>query len=349
MPKQMNPQQAGFFMPAEWAPHQAVWLAWPSHADLWLENLPQVQAEFVQFCKQVSNLDAGGKARGEHIHVLVPTADAGNEAETHLRGLPVSIHLIPFGDIWLRDTSSLFLKNQNGDKAYVSFGFNGWGGKYVLPHDTEVSHAIGRASGLNGFSTPFILEGGSIEIDGEGTCLTTRQCLLNANRNAGSTQKEIEEQLGNWLGIEKVLWLGDGLINDHTDGHIDTMARFSAPGVVLAMKATDTSDPNRQILEKIISDLEAMVDAKGRKLKVVQIPSPGAIFNEEGRLMPASYLNFYIANSTVVVPTYGSNNDNDAVRAIAECFPDRLTIGVSARAILTGGGAFHCMSQQEPR
>lgn len=352
MSEAMTPKKAGYHMPAEWEIHEAVWLAWPSHGDLWLENLVPAQAEFVRFCQEVADLSGAGVARGERLHVMVPTQDAGSEAERRLRGLPVSIHLIPFGDIWLRDTSAIFLRNAHGGKAFASFAFNGWGGKYILPHDAEVGRAIALASGLSGFTSPLILEGGSVEVDGEGTCITTRQCLLNANRNfgrnLGQSESEVEEFLKEWLGVEKILWLGDGLVNDHTDGHVDTIARFSAPGTVLVMEATDPSDPNRTILARIASDLEAMLDAKGRKLNVVRVPSPGAVLNEDGRVMPASYLNFYIANSVVVVPTYGSLNDEAAVRVIANCFPGRRTVGVSARAILSGGGAFHCMSQQEP-
>jgi agmatine deiminase len=327
----------GFFMPAEWAPHERVWLAWPSAAHLWLENLKPAQDEFVRFCQLVD----------EPMKVLVPTVQDGAEAESRLKGLSVSIELMPFGDIWLRDTSCLFFTNARGEKAYARTAFNGWGGKYVLPHDAELAKEIGKASGLDGFETPWILEGGSVELDGEGTCLTSRQCLLNQNRNPGKSEAEIEEFLKSWLGCEKVLWLNDGLLNDHTDGHIDTMARYVAPGVVACMQAQDAEDPNYHVMEEIARDLASMTDAKGRKIKVVRVPSPGAILNEDGDVMPASYLNFYIANKAVVVPTYGSPHDEAAVQAIAAIFPGRKTTGASARAILSGGGAFHCMSQNE--
>lgn len=347
-----QPKQAGFSMSAEWAPHKLVYLAWPSAADLWLENLAAAQEEFIAFCKAVADLDEAGKPRGERMKVLVSTLKDGFEAEKRFQGLPVTIELQPFGDIWLRDTAPLFLKNESGEKAFARTAFNGWGGKYNLPHDPDLALRIGQASGYRKFETDWVLEGGSVELDGEGTCLTSRQCLLNPNRNPGRTEAEIETFLKDWLGCEKILWLDDGLLNDHTDGHIDTMARYVAPGVIACMQAKDDSDPNFEVMEEMARALSLMTDSRGRKIKVERVVSPGAVLDEEGDVTPASYLNFYIANTTIVVPTYGSSNDAEAVRQIAEIFAristKRRTVGLSARAILTGGGAFHCMSQQEP-
>lgn len=336
-------------MPGEWENHAAVWLAWPSAQDLWLDNLAPAQAEFVALCRAIADIDpATGKARGENLNILVPTNEDGAVAETRLKGLPVRLHLIPFGDIWLRDTAALFLVGPDGTKAAVRFQFNGWGEKYLLDHDDQVSARVAQASGLQQFAIPWVLEGGSIELDGEGTCLTSRQCLLNPNRNPRMSQADLEAALKETLNVEKVLWLGDGLINDHTDGHIDTIARYIAPGKVLCMTATCEDDPNRAILAEIEKDLRGMTDARGRKLEIGLVPSPGAILNAAGQVMPASYLNFYIANTTVIVPTYGSPMDTEAVATIAKHFPGRKTVGLSAKAILSGGGAFHCISQQEP-
>jgi agmatine deiminase len=239
------------------------------------------------------------------------------------------------------------LRSDNQGLVCARFEFNGWGEKYRLPNDEDVSRQIGKASGLESVQFPWVLEGGSIECDGEGTCLTTKQCLLNPNRNPGLKKDDIEQNLG-LLGIEKTLWLSDGLLNDHTDGHIDNLARFVAPGVVVCMEARNPNDPNCAILEKIATDLSQMVDARGRKLEVIRVPSPGVITNAQGELMPASYLNFYIANTSVSVPIYGSEYDQEAVWRIRECFPGREVKGISARAILSGGGAFHCISQQQP-
>ena len=359
-----SPREAGYYMPAEWTPHESCWLAWPSAANLWEENLKPAQDEFTALCKAIVDLDpVTQKTRGESLHVLVPTLDAEKDARFALQGLPVQFHSIPFGDIWLRDIAPLFLKNKKPELglATVRFAFNGWGEKYILPFDDQVSSQIAKTAneltsvGVPQFSFPWVLEGGSIELDGEGTCLTSKQCLLNPNRHPGKqsahiSQKEIENQLAASLSVNKVLWLNEGLLNDHTDGHIDTIARFVAPGKVVCMKAVNPeSDPNHSVYEEIARDLASFSDAKGRTIEVIRIPSPGAILNEEGEVMAASYLNFYIANTTVVVPTYGSDQDENAVKAIAALFPTRKTVGLSAYAILSGGGAFHCISQQQPR
>ncbi len=350
MEKLLTPRNEGFYQPAEWEAHQSCWLAWPSHSNLWKEDLSAAQEEFVELCRSIADLDSEtGKARGESLEILVPDESAKKSAERALAGLPVRLHSIPFGDIWLRDTAPIFLVNSKGHIGLVRFRFNGWGGKYNLPFDDQVSERIAAAADVPAFSFPWILEGGSVDVDGEGTCLTSRQCLLNPNRNSQMSQAEVEAGLCEALGVEKVLWVNEGLVNDHTDGHIDTIARFVAPGVVACMKGTSPSeDSNYEILEEIAKDLESSIDAKGRKLKVVRIPSPGKVLTDDGKIMPASYLNFYIGNSTVVVPTYGTPFDTQAVKAIAELFPGRKTIGSSAIAILNGGGAFHCITQQQP-
>ncbi len=341
--------QTDYRQPAEWEMHESVWLAWPSHGELWLDNLKPAQDEFVAFCRAIADIEpVSALVRGERLNILVPHETARLDAAKRLAGLPVKFFEIPFGDIWLRDTAPIFLKGPGATRAVASFTFNGWGQKYDLPHDPEVSARTAKASGLTTFSHNFVLEGGSIEVDGEGTCLTSKQCLLNENRNPGMDQAQIEKYLMEGLGVEKVLWFGDGLLNDHTDGHIDTIARFSKAGEILLMRATGKEDPNHDVLEALIKEAEQMTDAKGRKLKLHFIPSPGRVEDEDGRLMPASYLNFYISNTSVIVPTYGTQYDDDAVRAIASCFPRHKTVGLSALAILSGGGAFHCISQQQP-
>lgn len=334
--------------PAEWEKHESVWLAWPSHAELWQENLKAAQAEFTALCRAIADVDPKtGGARGERLDVLIPFAEAKTAAQEALKGLPTRLFEIPFGDIWLRDTAPIFVKS-GADRVAAQFQFNSWGGKYDLPHDPEVARRVAQFSGFKTERHGFVLEGGSIEVDGQGTALTSRQCLLNPNRNSDLSQSAIESKLKSSLGLQKVLWFGDGLLNDHTDGHIDTIARFSAPGEILLMKAESSKDPNAQIMDRLIEEAQSMTDAHGRRLKVNLIPSPGAIKDDEGRVMPASYLNFYISNTRVIVPVYGSPNDQAAVAAIARHFPGRETVGLSAKAILSGGGAFHCITQQLP-
>jgi agmatine deiminase len=333
----------GLQQPAEWALHEACWVAWPSHADLWKEALEPAREEFVALCRGIRS-----GATGERLEVLVPDAEQEALAAQALHGLAPRFHHIPFGDIWLRDTAPIFVAQRDGDVAALRFAFNGWGGKYVLDHDANVAARVAQASGKHWFGTGMVLEGGSVEVDGEGTCLTTRQCLLNPNRNPTLSQREIEEDIRTGLGITDFIWIDEGLLNDHTDGHIDTIARFVAPGVALCMEARGPDDPNRAVLDAIARQLAAARDARGRRLEVVRIPSPGRVENEEGRVMPASFVNFYIANEAVIVPTYGTPWDGEAVERIGALFPGRRTFGASARAILEGGGAFHCITQQQP-
>jgi agmatine deiminase len=343
-----TPAAEGFAQPAEWERHESVWLAWPSHADLWQEALEPVRDAFVGFVRAIADPDPGsGTPRGERIDLLVPDEENEGLARRCLEALPVRFHRIPFGDIWLRDTAPVFARNREGRVAAISFGFNGWGGKYVLPADDALSARVAGASGLKTWRLPIVLEGGSVEVDGEGTCLTTRQCLLNPNRNPGLGSDELEEHLHRGLGVRTVLWLGDGLLHDHTDGHVDTIARFVAPGRVVCM-APSGDDPNREALETIRRDLAGMRDAKGRRLEVATIPSPGRVTGSDGMLMPASYVNFYVANTTVVVPQYGVPGDEEALRLVGELFPQRRAVGLPARDLLEGGGAFHCISQQQP-
>jgi agmatine deiminase len=265
-----------------------------------------------------------------------------------MTGLPARFHRIPFGDIWLRDTAPVFVSGADGVAA-VSFGFNGWGGKYVLPGDDLVSARVALAARMRAFTVPWVLEGGSVEVDGDGTCLTTRQCLLNPNRNPGMAAGEIEKGLRDALGLESVLWLGDGLRNDHTDGHVDTIARFVAPGTAVCMRASGGNDPNADVLAAIARGLASFRDARGRRLAVVEIPSPGPVLDDEGDVMPASYVNFYIGNRSVVVPAYGTRHDDEALKALEPLFPGRRLVPVSAKELLAGGGAWHCITQQEPK
>ena len=341
-----SPARLGFSLPAEWAPQAAVWLAWPAAADLWQENLAPAQAEFVALAEAIAWAPPAGTATPMHVAVATPEAEV--DARTALRGLPVTLHPLPYGDIWFRDTAPLFLRGLQGTVRPARFAFNGWGQKYVLDHDDAVAERVASLDGRPAFDLPFVLEGGSVEQDGEGTVLTSRQCLLNPNRNAGWTQADVEQALADALGAQRVLWVTEGLRNDHTDGHIDTIARFVAPGEVVCMAPSGDDDPNAAILDAIAAELAAMTDARGRPLTVHRIPSPGRVTDEDGRVLPASHVNFLITNHSVIVPTYGTPYGDAAVAALAPLFPTRRVVGRSALAILSGGGAFHCISQQVP-
>ncbi|HTM19411.1 MAG TPA: agmatine deiminase family protein [Kofleriaceae bacterium] len=318
--------------PAEWQPHQACWLAWPSHGDLWLDNLEPARASFTAMARAI--------AAGERIEVLAPDAANLARARAALAGVDARFHQVPFGDIWLRDTAPIFCRA--GDRLVAArFRFNGWGGKYVLPGDDAVGDRIAALAGVDVVRGDFVLEGGALEVDGEGAALTTEECLLNRNRNPGMSKADYQRALADLLGVDRLLWLRRGLKNDHTDGHVDTIARFVAPGVALCMDP-GAGDPNRDALREIQADLGAL------RLDVVTVPSPGAVTDADGRLLAASYVNFYVGNAAVVVPVYGVAADDDAAAAIAALFPGRTTVPVRAEAILTGGGAFHCITQQQP-
>ena len=334
--------QTAIRQPAEWEAHSAVWSAWPSHADLWVEDLEPAREQVGALFKAIAD-----NGKGEALKILACGDEAVASATSALKGTGAAIIPATFGDIWFRDTAPIFVQAGKALQA-ACFKFNGWGGKYVLDGDDQVAAFVAAQAGVTATANNWVLEGGSIDVDGAGTCLTTRQCLLNANRNPDLTQADIEARLRAGLGIEKLIWLGDGLANDHTDGHVDNIARFIAPGVVMCMEPAGSDDPNRDALKTIIADLKAATDINGRKLEIVTVPSPGRIEDEEGEIIPASSMNFYIGNTTVVVPLYGAATDDAAVAAIAKAFPGRRTVGLPAGHVITGGGSFHCITQQQP-
>ena len=334
--------------PAEWTPHEACWVAWPSAGDLWGEDLAPVQRAFAAMCHAIADVDPeGGVARGERLEVLVPDVARELEARAALPPAGTRFHRVEFGDIWLRDIAPIFVA-ADGQCAAATFAFNGWGGKYVLPHDAEVAGRIAEITALPTLRFAWVLEGGAVEVDGEGTCLTTRQCLQNPNRNPALDVPSIERELRRALGATHVLWLDRGLANDHTDGHVDTLARFCQPGVVVCMEPRGVDDPNADALRAIVRSLGAMSDARGRRLELVRVPSPGRIESADGGIMPASYVNYFVGNRSIVVPTYGAPWDAEAVEAIGRLYPGRRTVGVDASHLLKGGGAFHCITQQQP-
>jgi agmatine deiminase len=316
----------------EWAPHLAVWIGFPSAADLWLKDLAPAQAEVAEFAAAVH---ADGK--GEQVWLVA--ADDAAAAEARRLAPFARVIVEPFGDIWLRDTAAIVL-GSGKDRRGVDFEFNGWGGKYDLPGDDTIGERLAAQASIPCSRSDWILEGGAIDGDGSGTLLTTEQCLLNPNRNPGLDRHQVEQRLQRDLGATRVVWLGEGLLNDHTDGHVDNLARFVAPNRVAIPEATP-DDPNAQVYADAA---EALLDAE---LEVVAIPSPGPV-QRDGEIVPASYMNFYIGNAAVVVPLYGAPNDAAAAEALQGLFPDRKVVGLRADHILTGGGSFHCISQQVP-
>ncbi len=327
-------------IPAEWSPHRAMWVGWPSHDELWEENLEPAQGEVEALVRALA-----GPGR-ERVRLLVGKPEALADARARFADV-ANVEVVDgrFGDIWLRDTGPIF----DADGIAHGFEFNGWGGKYELEHDDTVAGQIADHARAALKPHAFILEGGAVDHNGAGTILTTRQCLLNPNRNPDWNEAKAERALAEALGTKKVLWLGEGLFNDHTDGHLDNLARFIAPGVVACPMAWGRKDPNADVYDAAARDLAAMTDADGNALRVVRIPSPGLIVDEDEKVVPASHMNFLIADGAVIVPTYG---DDTAARlaceGLATVITDREIIALPSRAILSGGGSFHCITQQEP-
>lgn len=326
-------------MPAEWETHAAVWMAWPAHTELWGAHLPAAQAVVRAIAKALA-----GVPGGERIEMLVRDARAEEEAARALEGLRHRLHRVPYGDIWLRDTAPLFRAGEGA--GALAFRFNGWGGKYRLPGDEDVARAVAERAGVRLDRSPLVLEGGAVECDGAGTAITTRSCVLNENRNPGWDEPRVEAALAEALGVRSVIWLDAGLAGDHTDGHVDNLARFVAPGRVV-VSWPRAGDPNAEVLRAVHTTLKEARDATGRRPEVVKVPSPGRVTTEEG-IAPASYLNFFIGNRRVLVPTFGKESDAEALATLAALLPEREVQGIDARAILEGGGAIHCITQPQP-
>ena len=319
--------------PPEWAPHDAVWIGFPSHEELWEHDLGPARAEVLAFAHAVH-----ADGHGETVRLVAADEEAGFSARSLVQpGIEV-VHA-HFGDIWLRDTGPIVLGHGRAREAR-DFAFNGWGGKYRLEGDDEIGASLAQAAGFPARECAWVLEGGAIDVDGTGLAVTTEQCLLNPNRNPDMTREAAEARLRADLGIERVLWLGEGLSNDHTDGHVDNLARFVGEGLLAIPQPAD-GDPNAAVY------IDAKKRAEAFGVEVLPIPSPGRI-ERGGEIAPASYMNFYIGNAAVVIPLYGAPNDQAAVATVAALFPERQAIGFRADHILTGGGSFHCISQQIP-
>ncbi len=341
------PRDLGYYMPAEWAPHRATWLAWPHNRETWPTQLERVQDIWITMIAALS----------EHERVMLLVSDDADRQDitNRLRVAGallenVTILQIPTVDVWMRDYGPTFVVREQPEAplALNDWIFNGWGGKYrSYERDDAVAPAIAQILRLLVFSHQVVLEGGSIEVNGAGTCLTTEQCLLNKNRNPDLKRSDLERFLRAALGIDHVIWLGEGIVGDDTDGHIDDMARFTDETTVVCMVEENAQDRNYHPLKTNVERLKEARDAKGRKLNVVTIPSPQPIYCEGVRL-PASYANFYIANETVLVPIFNDANDQRALGVLQELFPGRKVVGLDCTDVVAGLGAIHCVTQQEP-
>jgi agmatine deiminase len=319
--------------PPEWARHDWMWIGFPSHEDLWKADLEPARAEVAAFAAAVH-----ADGAGEEVRLVVADGKAAERARQLAPFATVVQEM--FGDIWLRDSGPIVL-NSGPERLPASFRFNGWGGKYDLEGDDTIGLRLAATMGVDAVQYDWVLEGGAIDVDGGGLMVTTEQCLLNPNRNPELSREEIEARLKEALGVSRIVWLGEGLLNDHTDGHVDNLARFVAERTLALPVPACADDPNGAVYE----DARRRAEAAG--LKIADIPSPGRI-ERDGEIIPASYMNFYIGNAAVVVPQYGAPNDPAAVEAVGRLFPGRRAVGQRADHVLTGGGSFHCISQQVP-
>ena len=336
-----------FFMPAEWQPHTRCWMAWPSNSAIWTNGMTEAYRAFATVVRAILNF--------EPVSLLVRPADRANAFR--LCGSQVEYFEYPLDDSWMRDFGPTFVvskesvgkENVSDEKklAGINWRFNGWG-KYPHDNDELVAATVLAHESLKAFDAPLVLEGGSIHVDGEGTVLTTKQCLLHENRNPDLKREEIEALVLKYLGAEKMIWLRQGLKDDDTDGHIDELACFVAPGRVLTMIGTDKSDIDYKPLQENLSILKESTDARGKKLEVITLEQPNLAYKGQERLSQ-SYVNFYIANGGIVIPAFNDGpRDSRARGVLQEMFPTRKIVQVPGQALAVGGGNIHCITQQQP-
>jgi agmatine deiminase len=351
-----TPRQLGYRMPAEWEPHEATWLAWPHNPEDWpgkFAAIPWLYAEIVRLL-----------AARERVHLIVEDAATERRVKSMLSRAGanldrVNFHRWPTDRGWTRDSGPIFVRNAKGRVALTNWRFNGWA-KYDDWHlDDKVPGRVTKLLGCpawqplvqnqNGTKHPVVLEGGSIDVDGQGALLTTEECLLSEvqQRNPGLSREKLERVFSDYLGIDQVIWLGRGIAGDDTHGHVDDIARFAGPATIVAAVEPDTSDPNHAPLKENLALLKAARTPGGKQFTVVELPMPRPVVFR-GQRLPASYANFYVANGVVLVPTFHDPNDRVALNLLAEVFPDREVIGVHSMDLIWGLGALHCMTQQQP-
>ncbi len=341
----IKPSAENYHMPAEWEPHAATWLAWPSNLNTWDVHLDGAEDAMAQFIAVL--------ARSERVDLLIANDGIERRAKKKLDPLKLSLEQLRFhrvepGDVWIRDYGPIFVKNDDGDVAWTKWRYNALGRPDyadLMPGDT-VPDQLPLAN-MQRFEGGMILEGGSIDVNGSGTLLTTESCLLSKTRNPDLTKEQIEERLRMYLGATNVLWLSAGIEGDDTSGHVDDIARFVGPSTVVTVMEDDPTDANFAILNENAKRLRTMRDEKGNPLTVIEMPMPKP-FNIDGRRMAASYANFYIANNAVLVPVYNQPSDEPALAILRQCFPNREIIGIDCREFIWGYGSIHCSTQQQP-
>ena len=345
--KKISPKDLGYYFPAEFAMHNSTWLSWPHKEESWPGKIHTIFPYYCQFIKELT--------KGENVFINVNNETMKTFALKCLQEVSIDLNKIEFffhptNDAWCRDHGPAFLINPKAEqkKVIVDWNYNAWGNKYP-PYELDdvIPTLIGKHYNIPVFYPGIIMEGGSVEFNGDGTILTSTACLLNPNRNPHLNQQQIEEYLCNYYGADQILWISEGIVGDDTDGHIDDTARFINADTVLAVVEENKNDENYGLLQRNLNQLKQMRLLNGKQLNIVELPMPDEMFYKDQRL-PCSYANFYIANKSVIVPTYRCKKDDAALRIIQNCFPDRKVIGIDSTEIIWGLGSFHCLSQQEP-
>ena len=334
-----TPAADGFYLPGEWVPHTRCWMAWPCRKELWGDALDAACDAYAEVAEAIAGFEPVTMiARGDEV------ASVSMRTDSRVATMPLG-----HDDSWIRDNGPTFVIDGKGQVAGIDWVFNSWGEKYKpFDQDAAVAELMLDRLKIKRYSAPLVLEGGSIIGDGEGTLIATEQCLLNPNRNPARSREEIEQLLRDYLGIRKIVWLGRGLVDDDTDGHVDNLLTFAKPGHVLALSSSDQQDANHEILQDAIKRLRAATDAEGRSLEVIEIEQPKARYDANGKRLACSYVNLYIANGGVVMPVFEDANDQKAIDAVKKAFPERRVVAVPSTDIVIGGGGIHCITQPQP-
>jgi agmatine deiminase len=345
IPDALRHRLAGYRMPAEWEAHLATYMTWPHNLETWPGKFDPVPEQYAGV--------VAGLSRFETVRILVKDAAAAEHATALLSAVGARMESVEFvtlatNDSWIRDYGPIFVAGAGGVRLALDWKFNSWGEKYG-PYDLDdvIPRRLAHQFGFECLEAPLVLEGGSIDVNGAGALLTTESCLLNPNRNAGMSKADIEDYLRVFLGVSNILWLGDGIAGDDTDGHVDDLARFVSRDTIVTVVEHDRADDNYQPLAENLERLHAMRDQGGKPFKIETLPMPPA-FRHEGQRLPASYANFYIANGAVMVPTFGCPTDEPALTTLARLFPARKVLGFPCLDLVWGLGTIHCLSQQHP-
>jgi len=343
-----TPSELGYRMPAEWAPHRGTWLSWPHREESWPGKFGPVPGVFAEMVRQL--------APHEEVHINVAGPEMAADVLAVLRPFEIPpgrvvLHENPTNDAWCRDHGPCFVQRTvdgRREEAIVDWRYNAWGGKYP-PFDLDdvIPSRIGAAYGLPVFHPGIVMEGGSLDVNGAGTLLTTEACLLHPNRNPQLSRTEIEGYLRDYLGVRHILWLGDGIAGDDTDGHVDDLTRFTDVHTVVTVVEEDPTEENYEPLQENLKRLGTMTDQDGQPLRIVTLPMPRPLY-QDGQRLPASYANFYIANGVVLLPAYDAATDEVARTTLQQLFPTRRVVPIDATDLVWGLGAFHCVSQQWP-